>query len=152
MPRRYASGNMKVTVTGRTAMLLAGDLKVEDLDDEELARGYCKDKNGKFTGRPPLVVPRELHARMRQELLKRGEQVFAESFVDAITALAEIAKNKKVKESDRIRAAQYVVERIAGKVPDKVELSAADPWQMIIDRIIVEDATVQEVSPDNVEA
>lgn len=130
---------MPVRVGGRTAALLAGELDVEDLDEEELARGYCKDKNGRFTGRPPKVVPRELHDRMRRELLKRGEEVFAQSFVDSIRALADIACSPSVKDADRIRAAQYVVERIAGKVPEKVELSAADPWQTIIDRIVVDD-------------
>lgn len=131
-------GGMEIRVRGRTAQLLAGELSVEDLDSEELARGYCKDKNGRFSGRPPMVVPRDLHDRMRKELLARGDALFAENYVDAVRTMADIAMNPAAEHKDRIRAAQYVIERVAGKVPDKVVLSASDPWQQIIDEIIVD--------------
>lgn len=138
-------GGMEVRVRGRTAQLLAGELDVADLDEEELARGYCKDKNGKFSGRPPMVVPRELHDRCRKELLKRGDDLFASSYVEAIQTMANIALDPRAEHKDRIRAAQYVIERVAGKVPDKVVLSAADPWQQIIDEIIVDHPDEQPV-------
>lgn len=138
-PKREPNGRMRVVVAGRTAALLSGELDVADLDEEELARGYCKDKNGRFSGRPPMVVPRELHDRMRRELLKRGDDLFAESFVEAVRTMANIALDTRAEDKDRIKAAQYVIERVAGKVPEKVELSAADPWQSIIDKIVVDD-------------
>ncbi len=121
----------------RWQQLLDGDLSIDDLDDEELAKGRCRDKDGGFSGRPPKMVPRELSDRMRSELLKRGDALFAGAFVQAIEALGAIAASAEAKESDRINAAKYVIERVAGKVPDKVEVRAADPWQQIIDDILV---------------
>lgn len=137
--RKEPGSDVTMRVRGRTAMLISGELDVADLDDEELARGRCKDKNGRFTGKPPLVVPRSLHDRMRKELLLRGDKLFAENYTEAVRVMANIAMDPRAENKDRIKAAQYVIERIAGKVPDKVELSAADPWQTIIDRIVVDD-------------
>lgn len=123
----------------RLARLLAGELRIEDLDDEELARGMPRDKGGKFRGRPPLAIPRELHDRMVAELLKRGNALFREEFISAVKVFAEIAKDTEEDANVRLKAAQYVIERIAGKVPDKVEVRATDPWQQIIDDILVLD-------------
>lgn len=125
----------------RMAKLVSGEISVEDLDDEELARGMCRDKSGGFRGRPTKMVPRVIHERMQAELIKRGNLQFQEAFSGAIKAMADIAKDKKAKDADRIKAAQYVIERIAGKVPDKVEVHAADPWQTIIDEILIDSST-----------
>lgn len=122
----------------RLAKLISGEMSVEDLDDDELARGYPKDKGGKFRGRPPSMIPKELHDRMVRELLRRGQAMFQQEFQDAIETLANIATSPTAKESDRIKAATYIIERVAGKIPEKLELHAADPWQTIIDRIVVD--------------
>lgn len=125
------------TQSKKMAALLTGELTVADMDDEELARGYFKDKNGRFTGRPPAAVPRELHDRMMTELMRRGTSLYKEAYLDSIGTLVEIAKNKRVKESDRIRAATLIIERLAGKVPDKVLVGDIDPWQQIMDDILI---------------
>lgn len=122
----------------RLAKLISGEMSVEDLDDEELARGYPKDKGGKFRGRPPSVIPKELHDRMVRELIKRGQAMFNQEFHDAIRTLAFIANDPRVNFADRYKAAVYLIERVAGKVPDKLELSAEDPWQTIINKIVVD--------------
>jgi len=105
---------------------------------EELARGQLMDKNGSFTGRPPAYVPRAFHDACIKELLLRGKVLYKESYVAAIQAMTDIATNKAAKESDRIKAAQFVIERLEGKVPDKLEIAAADPWQQIISGIVAE--------------
>lgn len=141
----------------RLAKLISGELKVEDLDDEELARGYPKDRGGKFRGRPPKMIPKELHDRMTRELLRRGQDMFRMEYQTAIEAMAKIAADPTEKSADRIKAAQYIIERVAGKVPDKVEIAAADPWQQIIDRIVVdgkgdgEELPVPKELPENPE-
>lgn len=111
---------------------------VSSLTAEELARGQLMDKNGSFTGRPPHFVPRHFHDACIRELLARGKVLYKENYVRAIQAMTEIANSTTAKESDRIKAAQFVIERLEGKVPDRLEVSAADPWQQIISGIVAE--------------
>ena len=111
---------------------------VETLSPEELARGQLKDKNGGFVGRPPSFVPRAFHDACIRELLLRGKELYKENYVAAIKAMTDIATNPGVKESDRIKAATFVIERLEGKVPDQLVVTAADPWQAIISDIVAE--------------
>lgn len=129
-------------IKSRWEQLVDGELSVNDLDDEELAKGRCRDKDGGFGGRPPKMVPRELSDRMRSELLARGQSMFAEHFQTAIKVLAEIALDTSgdAKAADRRAAAQYLIERVAGKVPDKIEVRSQDPWQQIMDDILVDNS------------
>lgn len=108
------------------------------LTAEELARGQLMDKNGSFSGRPPSFVPKAFHDACIKELLGRGRILYKENYVKAIQAMTEIASSKTAKEADRIKAAQFVIERLEGKVPDRLEVSASDPWQQIISGIVAE--------------
>jgi len=111
---------------------------VATLSPEELARGMLRDKHGSFTGRPPSIVPRAFHDACIRELLGRGRILYKENYIAAIEAMTAIAQNPNAKESDRIKAATFVIERLEGKVPDKLEVSAADPWQQIISGIVAQ--------------
>jgi len=108
------------------------------LTAEELARGQLMDKHGTFTGRPPSYVPKAFHDACIQELLGRGRILYKENYVKAIQAMTEIASSSTAKEADRIKAAQFVIERLEGKVPDRLEVGVADPWQQIISGIVAE--------------
>lgn len=129
------------TENPRLIALLSGELSVEDLDAEELAKGRVRCVDGTFRGRPRAEVPRAIYEAMQREILKRGEALWRESYEAAIMALVRVATdpNPMVKDGDRVTAAKYIVERVAGKVPDKLIVADADPWQQIIDDIIVED-------------
>src|SRR5687768_12291680 len=113
---------------------------VETLDPEELVYGKLKDSKGGFTGRPPAWVPREFHRACIRELMRRGKRMWQESYLDAIDAMVQVAqgKVKGATASDRLRAAQFVIERIEGKVPERLEVIDDSPWQGIIDEIVVE--------------
>lgn len=113
---------------------------VETLDPEELVYGKLKDKNGKFTGRPPTWVPREFHRACIRELMRRGKRMWQESYLDAIDVMVQVAqgKVKGVTGADRLRAAQFVIERIEGKVPERLEVHEESPWQGIIEEIVME--------------
>jgi len=110
----------------------------ETLSPEELARGQLKDKHGGFLGRPPSFVPRAFHDACVRELLSRGKVLYKENYIACIHAMTEIAGDPAAKEGDRIKAAQFVIERLEGKVPDRLEIAAADPWQSIISGIVAE--------------
>lgn len=130
-------GTLELRVTGRYVQLLKGELKVEDLDEEELARCQLKDRNGKFTGRPPKYLPRSIVMAMKKEFLERGDQLFSESYVDAVKTFGRIMRDPRVDPAVQLKAAQYVVERIAGKTPERIELTTDAPWQVMLEKIIV---------------
>lgn len=121
---------------------------VGTLSNEELARGQLKGRNGGFSGRPSNWVPREFHQACLRELLKRGKQLWMENYVEAIKAMTDIAAGrgpgKHATPAERIRAAQFVVERLEGKVPDKLEVSTDQPWQAAIKAIVA------DVSPEQI--
>lgn len=128
-----------IQVGQTTRRILDGELKVEDLDLEELVRGRPRAADGTFRGAPPKVVPRAFHDACIRELMKRGKELYTDAYMDVIQVFIDIAKDTKQDAGDRLRAAQYVWERIEGKVPQKVEVGAAvDPWQQLIDGIVAE--------------
>lgn len=142
-PRQETS---RIKVRGRWAEVMR-DIKdgkmtmkefVAALDPEELARGQMRAEDGTFRGAPPRWVPAELHQACVRELMARGDQIWKGAYLDAIKVFTDIAKNEAIEPKDRIKAAQYVVERIAGKTPEKVELSVVDPWEQIIGGIVAE--------------
>jgi hypothetical protein len=111
---------------GRYAMFMRGEITVEDLDDEELALGRLKAIDGTFRGRPPKVVPGEMVAAMRREWLSRAEAKLREALMSkGIGVLTELA-----------RAAEKIIERTMGKVPDRVQLAAEDPIETLFRNIL----------------
>jgi hypothetical protein len=113
---------------------------VETLSPEELVSGKIKDREGKFRGRPPEWVPREFHRACIRELMRRGKTLWQENYLQAIEAMTAIATGQipGVKPGDRLRAAQYVIERIEGKIPDRLQIVDDSPWQTIIEDIVAE--------------
>lgn len=120
----------------RWQQLTMGIISVEDLDDEELARGQCRDKKGGFTGLPPRVVPRDLHDQMMKQLLSRAQQKFREGLLGSIEALTHIAQGEVYEPADRIKAATLIIDRVMGKTPDKLMVAEVKaPWEQIFDSI-----------------
>lgn len=134
-----ADHDLYLRLQGRYALLLNGVIKVEDLDDDELARGQLKASDGTFRGRAPKVVPTELVQAMRREWLGRAEAKLREALMDhGIGTLVELAKNKNIDESVRLRAADKIIERTMGKVPDKIELRAEDPLEALFRSVLAD--------------
>lgn len=115
---------------------------VESLSPEELVRGRPKDKNGTFRGRPPEWVPRALHQACINELMKRGKRLWQENYLQAIETMTDIATGKgvgaKATPSERLKAAMFVVERMEGKIPEKLIVGNDQPWQLLLDDIVAE--------------
>lgn len=132
-----ADDSTYIRLQGRYAQLLSGVLQVEDLDDEELARGQLRASDGTFRGRPPKVVPAELVQAMRREWLGRAEAKLREALHEkGIGTYVELAGDKTIDPAVRLRAADKIVERTMGKVPDKVEVSAEDPVESLFRKIL----------------
>ena len=132
-----ADDDFYVRVTGRYAMLAQGLISVEDLDDDELSRGQLKDKNGQFRGRPPKMMPIELVQAMRREWLSRAEAKLRDALYDGgLATYVELSQNKTIDPGVRLRAADRIVERTMGKVPDKVEIKSEDPVEALFRSIL----------------
>ena len=106
------------------------------LSPEELARGRLKNADGSFRGAPARWVPAEFHKECIRELMRRGKMLYQENYIEAIQAMTTIATSPGVEPKDRIRAAQFVIERIEGKVPEKLEIGVSEPWQEILTGIV----------------
>lgn len=134
-----------VRVNDAVAALLDGTMSVKDLDDEELAHGYPRAADGSFRG-APTVVPRSLHQRMVRELFDRANQKMKDKLIDVAEAMAEMATNPEYDPAVRLKAGQWVMERMMGKTPDVVVNVEEKRYEKMFDRIdrdaIIVDAEV----------
>lgn len=110
-------------------------LDLEDWDDEELIRGYRRNRNGKF-GVAPKYIPRELQQEAFRRLIARGDRTMKGAYVKSINKLVDLAQNAD-SEKVRLDAIKTVLERVAGKVPDKVLVAREEPWEGILADAIV---------------
>jgi hypothetical protein len=122
----------------RWQALLDGDLAVEDLDDDEILSGRLKDASGRLSPKGANQIPRVLHEKMMRELFRRMNGVFAQHAGEAIETILDIMRNGEGEQYSqfeksgvkRLAAAQYVVERIMGKLDTKTTVTVeTTPWQ-----------------------
>lgn len=118
----HRRGAEQVLVTGRMADLLNGDLSVDDLDDEELMSGMLRDQTGKLNGRNKLI-PKVMHQEIMRRILQRGQEKIRSDYFKALDVVGDIMDDDTNDPAIRLRAANMIIERIAGKTPEKVELS-----------------------------
>lgn len=116
---------------------------VSQLSVEELVRGRLRDSSGTFRGRPPKWVPREFQQACLHELMTRGQELWLGNYIEAIKALTDIAAGRGpigslATPSERIKAAMAVVERMEGKVPERLMVTTDKPWQTVLDGIVAE--------------
>lgn len=125
-----------IRLRGRYAEFLSGKITVEDLDDDELANGRLKCRDGTFRGRPPAVIPTTMVQAMRREWLSRADAKLREALMDrGIGTLTDLAKNSP-DDGVRLRAAQAIIDRTMGKVADKIEIKAEDPVETLFAAIL----------------
>lgn len=129
--KRMKDGRALVAVSAKTADILDG---VEDLtawSDEELLRGQRLDKNGRFTGVPPKVVPQAVHAERIRRTMSKAHEVLRESTIDAVVMLRDVVNDAEAPHSARIQAAQLIMDRTLPKT-DNVNLNLGvkedAPW------------------------
>lgn len=132
----------RATGSARLRALMMGELSVEDLTDEEILQGKFLDKNGELTGRPPAIIPREVHEKMTAELFRRAEGRLKSRLFDVIETMTEIAAgeedgegNQRYEPKDRIKAAIWVAERLMGKLPEVVTHKQERPFEVMYTNI-----------------
>jgi hypothetical protein len=71
---------------------------------------------------------------------KGNTVAYVQHALNSINVIANVAYYGE-KDSDRLKAAEIITERVLGKVTQRIEVHDADPWQTILDDII-DDAVV----------
>jgi hypothetical protein len=125
--------------TSRAAMdVFDPDFDLGELDDEELLRGRKRDVNGGWMGKNPRAIPADYHRRAMKELFRRAELQLQVHLPAATKALTNIATGDDVDTAQQRMAAQWVIERVMGKTPEKVEITKSDPWADAIEGVAVD--------------
>lgn len=117
-----------------------GKIPWETLDDEEVSRLQLKRQDGTWnTGPKPRVVPHALAKAHAQALVARNDKYTREVLLKSTQTFIDVMEDKNAAPADRMRAAQYLQERVIGKVPDKVQMTAeVKPWEGVVENILVD--------------
>lgn len=135
-PKNSAYNNPEVQERmTRYQKFISGLITVKDLDDEELAKGQFRARDGGFSGNPPKQIPREMHDQFVTELFERADMRLREGLVACVDTMVEVASSPVYEAKDRLKAAQWVFERVRGKSPDVVVHQQDKPWEHVFQGI-----------------
>jgi hypothetical protein len=125
----------------RMELYMAGELRVADMDDEELKKAKWKNKDGNFKGvGGGNMMPRRFFDEVRAETIRRWNASLEEELEPMKQVLKDIALNPKASADARHKSAIYLIERVVGKVPEKAEVKVEmAPWEIAIEGILVDD-------------
>lgn len=115
-----------------------GYLTVQDLDDEELRYGKCRDENGYIPkdGKKTILLPKDKYDEMIAEHELRFRQKLRQNLDDMLVIMVDIAKDDTVEPRDRFEAAKYLFERTAGKTPDTVNVTIKQaPYEELLNGV-----------------
>lgn len=120
--------------------LIDGKITIKDLDSEEIMRGRVRGPAGGFDGKPYSVVPRQFFEALKAEQMRLWQQKFDEAVEPAMQALLGLVNGQKVSHDAKYKAAVFLIERAAGKTPDKVEVKAElKKWEEGLEGIFFDD-------------
>jgi hypothetical protein len=136
---RKAAGD-RDTAAVRWSKLLSGEITVKDLDDEEIEKRNVKGKDGCING--TRAVPSHIGAAMAKELMSRADGALRKNLIKAVDYLGDVIDDSDAKDSDKIKAADMIINRLMGK-PDqrlviqdetKFEAMAREAAGVVVDR------------------
>lgn len=157
--RGETTGNERALVrVGKVnTRILTGQEDLSLWSDDELIRGQRKDKNGRWQGVKPKVVPKAIHDELVRRTLANAKVLFRDNLIDAVQKMVDIMNGADTEPKDALKAAQLIVDRVMGKVPDKIDLVVGEKprWEAALeDALIVPDdedfieANAEEVEDD----
>jgi hypothetical protein len=148
--RGETTGNERAVVRIGTmnTKLLTGQEDLSAWSDEELQRGQRKDRNGRWQGRKPRVVPKAVHDELVKRTLSKAQDLFRDNLVTAVEVLTDIVTDDSVEPKDKLRAIAMITDRVMGKAPERVELSGDTPWMVALTGAIVSVKNVQDAEPE----
>lgn len=140
MPSANKGKKKAVRINPKMQDFLDGKISIEDLDDEEIRRGQFRSIDGDFKGRPTDIIPRKFYDAVVRETIKRANDKFRQELEPSLMVLREIAQNPRAHADARYKSAVYLIERAAGKVPEKQEVAlTVSKWEADIQDLIFED-------------
>ena len=115
--------------------LLTWDEIVSVMDDEELARGQLRDVDGHLAAAGPKFLPSGFLRAVDSEVLNRGAITYKTAYPKVVKTLVRIAEYGE-KDSDRLNAIRMILERVEGKIPERVVVSGAGAVETTEDIIV----------------
>lgn len=114
----------KVRVAEGIAAIANGEVDdVSEWDEEELKRGQRRARDGTFRGRPGKLVPRRVYDELRRRTANEFHEMVRQELVPAMQVVVDMAKGQTDPDPTRLKAAQEIINRFAGKAPEKVEIT-----------------------------
>lgn len=152
--RRTARGTSKVEMARVMVDIIDDPEVLKEWDDEELARGQRRDKDGKFRGRPPTVMPRAILVEQQRRKVSEANDRLVRSVDQAVEALAEIVVSSQ-DDKARVKAAELIMTRVMGRVDATVNINHGlqEPeWMKVLKRAaLVGDASKEVIDVDSEE-
>lgn len=130
LERHVEQGQAKKGLADEDRMIAEGILELDDWDNEELVRGYRRNRAGRF-GAPPKYIPREVQQYAFRILVNRGDRRLKEAYYETIERLVDLAHNAE-SEKVRLEAVKELMNRVVGKVPDRMLVAREEPWEGIL--------------------
>ena len=117
-----------------------GKIPWETLDDDEISRLQLKRMDGTWNPGPkPRVVPISIAKTHAQALVQRNDKYTREVLLKTTQTFIDVLDDDMASHADKMKAAQYLQERVIGKVPDKVQMTAeVKPWEGLVEDILVD--------------
>lgn len=119
---------------------LSGAIPITELDDDELSKLRLRNREGNLASSGPRSLPRSFVQSHARELVSRNETKMKEHVLKATQVYIDIIESDTASPADKMKAAEYLQNRVLGKVPDRVQLTAeVKPWQGLVTGILVDD-------------
>jgi len=146
-PVRLGTANAELLELARS-----GGLDLDDWDIEELIRGRRRGTDGSFKGRPPVVVPREIHdelaKRVKQDVAHQLRGIAAEYIEPVLRAVMEnpggIAPEQVPGLTLQLKAAQDLMDRFVVGRQEKVEVSGTLRHETLIQNVTIDRSLDEE--------
>lgn len=116
-------------VKPRWKQLEDGDLRMRDLEDEELIRGECANNDGSWEGKRHQLAPR-LQQQMATEWKRRYRNKLDKLGPLALEAIEDIL-NDDANRAQQWAAARMITEYQVGKVPDVVHVGVETEYDKL---------------------
>jgi hypothetical protein len=126
-----------IRVGKRNTQVLIGADDLSTWTDEELRRGRQMDKNGRWQGKDPVIVPKVIHDELVRRTLAKANALMRDNLEKAVEVLTEIVVGADVEPKDKLTAIKIIMDRVMGKEPQKVHLSGEAKWQVALHAGIV---------------
>lgn len=139
------TGRSYVRIGPTSTAILLGNEDISTWTDDELRNG----KRHGTPGKTPSVIPMALHDELVRRTLVEAKSHLTDALIPALEAIRSIIDNPMAKDSDKIKAAEMIIDRIMGKAVERIEVNdgTTAAWKDVIleGSISIEDAQIIDV-------